>query len=130
MLHMTIEGNPTCQQDTAVAAPLVEIAMRDSTEDTRDNSRTDKRTDHRLYEDSILDLAQRRLLNPRLAIKDLPHHIPLLVLCDPRLVLVAVRLPARECLEADFLELLLGVAWVALILEHFPGTEVAVVQAV
>ena len=64
--------------------------MRHSTEDTNYDEGDDCCTEYRLQEDGILDLAQRRLLDPYLPIENLADDVALLILCNPRLILVAI----------------------------------------
>ena len=66
---------------------LKEIASRDGAEDTNGNTADNERTKDGLDEDSVLDLAKSRLLDPDFAIEDLADNVPLLVLGDPWLIL-------------------------------------------
>lgn len=104
------------------AARLKEVSTRHVDENRRQDTAKQKRSKHRLDENRILDLSQRRLLDPDLAIKDLSHNIALLVLDNPWLILVRFSSPSgiHRCL------LTLGL-WV---LKQLPWAEVAVVHAV
>lgn len=70
--------------------------MRDSAEYGGQNTRSDESTDQRLNEDGVLNLSKGWLLNPDLTIKDFTDDIALLVLGDPRFILVAVAVVADE----------------------------------
>ena len=108
---------------------LEQIAMRHSAEHASDDGRNNKRAKDSLKEDGILDLAQRRLLNPNLTIKDLADDVSLLVLCDPWLVLVAVA--AGKAVHRFFLDLNgLAARFVVAISEQLPWPQVSVVHTV
>lgn len=98
------------------------MSTRHVDENRRQNTAKQKGRKHRLDENRVLDLSQRRLLDPDLTIKNLADHIALLVLDNPRLILIGFASPGRihRCLLA------LGL-WV---LEELPWAKVAVVHAV
>lgn len=75
---------------------LVKVTVRDGDEDGGQDARSDKGTDQRLNKDGVLDLTQSWLLDPNLTVKDLADDIALLVLGDPRLILVAVAVVADQ----------------------------------
>lgn len=54
-------------------------------------------TQQALHKDGILNLPQRRLPDPNLPIKHLPHHVPPLIFHNPRLALKAI--PRPKALE-------------------------------
>lgn len=69
---------------------LVEISARHCTEDAHKNARQDERTKEGLQKDSVLDLAQGRLLDPDFAVEDLADNVSLLVCGNPWFVLEGV----------------------------------------
>ena len=101
---------------------LEKVASWNVDENCRKNPAEQERHKHTLDKDSILNLSQRRLLNPDLTIKDLAHDIPLLILNNPRLVLVRLARPSR--IQARLLALGFRV------LEELPWAQVTVVHAV
>lgn len=103
--------------------------MRDSAENANDDNGHDECSPDSLEEDGILDLAEGRLLNPNLAIEDLADDVALVVLGDPRLVLVAVGGGVRlEAVERIRLEVKAG----GLIIgsEELPRTQMTMMHAV
>ena len=74
----------------------VEVTVRDSAEYGGQNTRSDKGTNQRLNENGVLDLSKCWLLDPDLTIKDFTNDVALLILGDPRFVLVAVAVVADE----------------------------------
>ena len=77
------------RSNKAKAKGLVLIPSRNSAKYSSDHGRDTQRAQHGLQKDSILNLPQRRLLDPHLAVKDLAYEVAPLVALDPRLVLVA-----------------------------------------
>jgi hypothetical protein len=75
----------------------------DGDEDGHNDGTCRRRRQQRLDKDGILNLAKRWLLDPDLAVKDLAHDIPLLVLGHPGLVFEAVVGSALEGFSADAL---------------------------
>lgn len=104
--------------------------MRNSTEDTDDDEGNNGRAENCLQEDSVLNLAQSWLLDPDLAIEDLADDVPLLVLSDPRLVLVAIaRCMRRETVIRVVLDVNASF-WFVIGYEQLPGTQMTMVHAV
>jgi hypothetical protein len=112
------------QKVAAVPASSEKVASRHSNEDSCKDGGKHKGTQHALNEDGVLDLSQRGLLDPDLPVEDLADDIALLVLDDPRLLLVAVR--RAEAVKGALAQLL----EVVLRQEQLPGPNVTVVQSV
>ena len=112
VLHMQVE--------------LVKVSCGKCTEDADGDSGHDQSTSHGLEEYCILDLAKRRLLDPDLAIKDLPKDIALFVFGDPGFVFVAIG--ATHSFKGTLAHFELGV--VVIFGEEFPGSQMSVVHAV
>jgi hypothetical protein len=103
------------------------FGLRESDKHGRQHDSTCKPKQQALHENCVLNLPQRRLLNPDLAVDDFAEGIPLLVPDHPRLVLVAVAKPktverALACNGNSGLVLVLEVLG-----EQLPGTDVAMV---
>jgi len=104
---------------------LIVASSRHGKEDGSDNASDDEAGEDTLNEDGILNLAEGGLLNPSLTIKDLSHDVALLVLCDPRLILVRIcTLKTVHALAFELHRLVLFVG------EEFPRSKVAMVETV
>lgn len=109
-----------------------EITTRHQNKDQNQQTRSKQSCQHGLHKDGVLDLPQRGLLDPDLAVKDLADNVALLVLDDPGLILVAVAAAERVkrplAHAAAVLAHHLNVALVRL--EQLPRPHVPVVHAV
>lgn len=103
-----------------------EPTVRHGTKDANHNTRHQKCTHQTLNEDGILNLSQRRLLDPNFTVKDFADNVAFLVLGDPRLIFIAGRgwWTEQRILGAGLYGCVLGVG------EEFPRAEMAVVHPV
>lgn len=102
------------------------MSVGDSNKDGRQRAAQQQRSKNGLDKDGVLDLAQSRLLDPHLTVKDLAYNITLLVLDNPRLILVAV--VGAKRVEATLAEIILGL--LLSMDKQLPGTHMAVMHAV
>lgn len=98
-----VEGHVTSPRVTGFNRSLVEIPLRKRAKDPHRDGCENDGTDEGLNEDGILDLAQRRFLDPYFAVEYLADDVALLVLDDPRFIFVAV--VTTHTLERVFLHL-------------------------
>lgn len=108
---------------------LEKVAMRHGAENADENGRQHERAQQALQEDRVLNLAQRGLLNPDLAIENAADDVALGVLWNPGLVFKGIRAGADERVMGSGLFIGKG-NFVRGIGEKFPWTEVTVVHAV
>ena len=106
---------------------LEEPPSGDCHEDGCEHTSAEQGDQHGLDEDGVLNLAEGGLLDPDLAVENLTHHVALLILDDPGLVLVAIGGP--KGLETALFQAGLLVFAVALD-EELPRAHVAVVHPV
>lgn len=109
--------------------PLVKTAVWYGTEDTNNDERKNEGTENGLQENGVLDLAKGGLLDPDFAIKHLADEIALLVLGNPRLILVTVAgvLSSKSLHRVGFEVEAFGFVVRG---EQFPGSQMSVMHAV
>jgi hypothetical protein len=112
-----------------IGKTLEEAAMRYRAENADDDDGHDQSARNGLQEDSVLNLAQGRLLDPDLAVKDFADDVAPVVLGDPRFVFVAIAGGVRlETIVRVGLEVKAG--RLVIRTEELPRTQVTVMHAV
>lgn len=87
---MTKVHHECCIELATIECRLKEVSVRHGAENTNEDGRQDESAEQTLDEDGVLNLAQRRLLNPNLAIENFADDVALGVFGDPRLVFEGV----------------------------------------
>ena len=130
MLQSLIESQQFIQNPIQCLAISHIPAFRNNNEDSCDNPSNEERDENGLKKDHILNLSQSRLLNPNLAIKDFADDVALLILDNPRGILVRVGGLNTIDRLTHTIAFAIGILVDLRICKQLPGSKVTMMHAV